>query len=130
MVDGEMRDPHAAATERMPEAVMAPQEMAGGDECPESRPEVRPEAQPETQPGAHPEARPAMRPDRRMLSMLVCPASRTDLIYDAARHELISRVARVAYPIRDGVPVMTRDEARPLDDEELRRLVKRYGVRG
>jgi uncharacterized protein YbaR (Trm112 family) len=62
-----------------------------------------------------------------MLSLLVCPSTRTELIYDAARHELISRAARVAYPIRDGVPVMTPDEARPLNDEELRRLAKRCG---
>ncbi len=67
----------------------------------------------------------APRPDRRMLTMLVCPSTRTQLIYDAARHELVSRAARVAYPIRDGVPVMTPDEARPLDDEELRALAKR-----
>jgi uncharacterized protein YbaR (Trm112 family) len=69
----------------------------------------------------------ALRPDRRMLSMLVCPSTRTELIYDAARHELVSRAARVAYPIRDGVPVMTPDEARPLDDDELRALAKRCG---
>ena len=69
----------------------------------------------------------APRPDRRMLTMLVCPSTRTELIYDAARHELVSRAARVAYPIRDGVPVMTPDEARPLDDDELRALAKRCG---
>ena len=71
--------------------------------------------------------RTAARPDRRMLTLLVCPSTRTELIYDAVHHELISRAARVAYPIRDGVPVMTPDEARPLDDEELRRLAKRCG---
>ena len=43
----------------------------------------------------------------------------------AARQELISTAARLAYPIRDGVPVMTPDEARPLDDDEVRRLAKR-----
>lgn len=68
-----------------------------------------------------------VRPDRRVLTMLVCPSTRTELVYDAARRELISRAARVAYPIRDGVPVMTPDEARPLDDEEVRRLAKRCG---
>lgn len=73
---------------------------------------------------------PAVRPDRRMLSMLVCPSTRTELTYDAAGHELVSRAARVAYPIRDGVPVMTREEARPLDDEELRRLAKQCRSRG
>ncbi|MBO0765077.1 MAG: Trm112 family protein [Hyphomicrobiaceae bacterium] len=67
------------------------------------------------------------RPDRRMLTMLVCPSTRTELIYDAARQELISRAARLAFPIRAGVPVMTPDEARQLDDDELRALAKRCG---
>jgi uncharacterized protein len=68
------------------------------------------------------------RPDRRMLTLLVCPSTRTELIYDATRQELISRAARLAYPIRAGVPVMTPDEARPLEDDELRALAKRYGA--
>jgi uncharacterized protein YbaR (Trm112 family) len=67
----------------------------------------------------------APRTDRRVLGMLVCPSTRTELVYDAARQELVSIAARLAYPIRDGVPVMTPDEARPLDDDELRRLAKR-----
>jgi len=67
------------------------------------------------------------RPDRRMLTLLVCPSTRTDLVYDAVRQELISRAARLAFPIRGGVPVMTPDEARPLDDDELRALAKRCG---
>jgi uncharacterized protein YbaR (Trm112 family) len=71
------------------------------------------------------EAETAGRADRRMLGMLVCPCTRTELIYDAARQELVSRTARLAFPIRDGIPVMTPDEARPLDDEELRALGKR-----
>ncbi|HEY7549834.1 MAG TPA: Trm112 family protein [Hyphomicrobiaceae bacterium] len=69
----------------------------------------------------------AARPDRRMLTMLVCPSTRTELIYDAERQELVSRAARLAFPIRAGVPVMTPDEARPLDDDELRALAKRCG---
>ena len=69
--------------------------------------------------------RPRTRADRRMLSMLVCPRTRTELVYDAARQELISRAARLAFPIRDGIPVMAPDEARPLDDDELRTLGKR-----
>src|SRR5262245_25724344 len=73
------------------------------------------------------EVRAEIRPDRRMLTMLVCPSTRTELIYDADRHEIVSRAARVAYPIRDGVPVMTPDEARPLTDEDLRRLARRCG---
>ena len=71
------------------------------------------------------EAETAGRADRRMLGLLVCPCTRTELIYDAARQELFSRAARLAFPIRDGVPVMKPDEARPLDDEELRALGKR-----
>src|SRR5262245_12365361 len=96
MPGGPEHDPHIATPEGTPEA-LASQE-AGATKA---------------------------RPDRRMLSMLVCPSTRTELIYDAARHELVSRAARVAYPIRDGVPVMTPDEARPLDDEELRAVAKR-----
>jgi len=66
--------------------------------------------------------------DRRVLTMLVCPCTRTELVYDAVRQELISRAARLAFPIRDGVPVMAPDEARPLDDDELRALAKRCGA--
>jgi uncharacterized protein len=54
-------------------------------------------------------------PDGRILEFLVCPVSRGPLQYDAARQELISRAARLAYPIRDGIPVMVPSEARPLD---------------
>ena len=53
--------------------------------------------------------------DRRMLEALVCPATRAQLTYDADRHELISKAANLAYPIRDGVPIMLVDEARKLD---------------
>ena len=53
--------------------------------------------------------------DRRMLEALVCPVSHTTLEYDAERQELISRRANLAFPIRDGIPVMLRDEARVLD---------------
>jgi uncharacterized protein YbaR (Trm112 family) len=60
-----------------------------------------------------------------MLSMLVCPCTRTLLTYDATRQELVSRAARLAFPIRDGVPVMMPDQARPLEDDELRALGKR-----
>jgi len=67
----------------------------------------------------------AARADGNMLGMLVCPCTRTGLVYDAARQELVSRAARLAFPIRDGVPVMTPDEARALDDDELRALGKR-----
>jgi uncharacterized protein YbaR (Trm112 family) len=54
--------------------------------------------------------------DRRMLEALTCPQTQGKLTYDAARQELVSRAAGVAYPIRDGIPVMLIDEARPLAD--------------
>jgi uncharacterized protein len=55
------------------------------------------------------------RTDPRLLELLVCPVTRAELIYDAARQELISRAAKLAYPIRDGVPIMLPEEARPLE---------------
>jgi uncharacterized protein len=54
--------------------------------------------------------------DRRMLEALVCPETHAVLTYDAERQELISRAAGLAFPIRDGIPVMLTAEARPLDD--------------
>lgn len=53
--------------------------------------------------------------DRRMLEALVCPQTHATLEYDAARQELISRSAGLAFPIRNGIPVMLIDEARVLD---------------
>ncbi|WP_300057068.1 Trm112 family protein [uncultured Roseobacter sp.] len=53
--------------------------------------------------------------DRRMLEALICPRSQTVLQYDAERQELISTTANLAYPIRNGIPVMLEDEARVLD---------------
>jgi uncharacterized protein YbaR (Trm112 family) len=53
--------------------------------------------------------------DPWLLSKLVCPLTRTPLRYDAAAHELISDAAALAYPIREGVPVMLVEEARRLD---------------
>lgn len=53
--------------------------------------------------------------DRRMLEALVCPTSQTLLEYDAENQELISRAANLAFPIRNGIPVMLTDEARPLE---------------
>lgn len=52
--------------------------------------------------------------DPRLLEILVCPLSRSTLEYDPTRHELISRTAGLAYPIRDGIPIMLPDEARKL----------------
>jgi uncharacterized protein YbaR (Trm112 family) len=52
--------------------------------------------------------------DPRLLEILVCPLTKTTLEYDAAHQELISRAAKLAYPIRDGIPIMLPEEARPL----------------
>ena len=54
--------------------------------------------------------------DEKLLAILVCPVTRTKLRYDTAAQELISEAAGLAYPIRDGVPVMLPDEARPLNE--------------
>jgi uncharacterized protein YbaR (Trm112 family) len=55
------------------------------------------------------------KPDRRMLEALVCPVSQAVLTYDAERQELISRAAHLAFPIRDGIPVMLVSEAREVE---------------
>ncbi len=54
--------------------------------------------------------------DPKLLEMLVCPLTKGPLSYDAARQELVSKQAKLAYPIRDGIPIMLPDEARPLED--------------
>ncbi len=56
--------------------------------------------------------------DPKLLEVLVCPQSRTPLRYDRERQELISERARLAYPVRDGVPIMLIDEARELGADE------------
>jgi uncharacterized protein YbaR (Trm112 family) len=56
-----------------------------------------------------------IRPDRRMLEALVCPLTQAPLTYDAERQELVSKPAKLAYPIRGGIPVMLVDEARKLE---------------
>lgn len=58
--------------------------------------------------------------DPKLLEILVCPATKGALIYNRERQELISKQARLAYPIRDGIPIMLIDEARKLADDELR----------
>lgn len=55
--------------------------------------------------------------DRKLLEILACPLTKSRLIYDADKQELISEAAKLAYPIRDGIPIMLPDEARELDDE-------------
>lgn len=59
--------------------------------------------------------RPAGKIDPKLLEILVCPLTKTTLEYDADAQELISRAAKLAYPIRDGIPIMLPDEARALD---------------
>ncbi|MFT4045390.1 MAG: Trm112 family protein [Solimonas sp.] len=57
--------------------------------------------------------------DKRLLDILVCPVSKAPLEWRAEQQELWCRASRLAYPVRDGVPVMLEDEARTLGDEEL-----------
>lgn len=57
--------------------------------------------------------------DTRLLELLVCPVTKGSLEYDRERQELISRSARLAYPVRDGIPVLLENEARTLTDAEL-----------
>jgi uncharacterized protein YbaR (Trm112 family) len=55
--------------------------------------------------------------DPKLLEILVCPLTKTGLEYDRARQELISRAAKLAYPIRDGIPIMLPEEARALEEQ-------------
>ncbi|MCE2949834.1 MAG: Trm112 family protein [bacterium] len=60
--------------------------------------------------------------DAKLLEILVCPVTKGSLSYDRARQELLSQGAGLAYPIRDGIPIMLEDEARKLSPEELEAL--------
>lgn len=60
------------------------------------------------------------RADGKLLEILVCPVTKGPLAYDAAKQELISKNARLAYPIRGGIPIMLSEEARELSDDELK----------
>ena len=62
------------------------------------------------------EKRGRRRLDPKLLEILVCPLTKTSLDFDAERQELISRAAGLAYPIRDGIPIMLPEEARKLDE--------------
>lgn len=59
--------------------------------------------------------------DTRLLELIVCPVTKGALEFDREKQELISRSARLAYPVRDGIPVLLEAEARVLTDEELER---------
>jgi hypothetical protein len=56
--------------------------------------------------------------DPKLLELLVCPVTKTRLVYNAEKQELISRAARLAYPIREGIPIMLPDQARELSENE------------
>ncbi|WP_029524920.1 Trm112 family protein [Polaromonas glacialis] len=57
--------------------------------------------------------------DNKLIELLVCPVTKGHLEHDREKQELVSRSARLAYPVRDGIPVMLENEARPLTDDEL-----------
>ena len=63
--------------------------------------------------------------DPKLLELLVCPVTKGPLDFDRERQELISRSARLAYPVRDGIPIMLEVEARTLSDAELEALPPR-----
>lgn len=63
--------------------------------------------------------------DPKLLELLVCPVTKGPLDLDRERQELVSRSARLAYPLRDGIPVLLEEQARTLSDEELERLPRR-----
>jgi hypothetical protein len=57
--------------------------------------------------------------DPKLLEILVCPITRGPLTYDRDRQELISRLAKLAYPVREGIPIMLAEEARALEESEI-----------
>ena len=63
--------------------------------------------------------------DKKLLELLVCPVTKGPLDWDREKSELLSRSARLAYPVRDGIPILLEAEARTLSDEELERLPPR-----
>lgn len=63
--------------------------------------------------------------DPKLLELLVCPVTKGHLDYDRQRQELVSRSARLAYPIRDGIPILLEEQARTLSDDELEQLPTR-----
>jgi uncharacterized protein len=57
--------------------------------------------------------------DTKLLELLVCPVTKGPLTFDRERQELVSRSARLAYPVRDGIPILLENEARVLTDKEI-----------
>ncbi len=60
--------------------------------------------------------------DIKLLELLVCPVTKGPLNFDRERQELLSRSARLAYPVRNGIPILLENEARTLSDEEIAKL--------
>ena len=60
--------------------------------------------------------------DTKLLELLVCPVTKCPLNFDRERQELLSRSARLAYPVRNGIPILLENEARTLSDEEIAKL--------
>ncbi len=60
--------------------------------------------------------------DKKLLEILVCPVTKGPLVYDRKNQELLSRAARLAYPVRDGIPVTLEEEARTITEEEADKL--------
>lgn len=68
--------------------------------------------------------------DRRMLEALVCPVTQAMLTWDADAQELVSKAAHLAFPVRDGIPIMLEGEARPLSAEEVEQMPPRTPLAG
>ncbi|MGB3071804.1 MAG: Trm112 family protein [Ottowia sp.] len=68
--------------------------------------------------------------DPKLLELLVCPITKGPLDYNREKNELISRSARLAYPIRDGIPIMLEGEARQVSEEEIEQMPKRTPLAG
>ena len=66
----------------------------------------------------------ALEMDKKLLDILVCPVTKGKLLYTAGATELISKQARLAFPIRDGIPILLENEARTLSDAEMQALEK------
>ena len=66
--------------------------------------------------------------ETKLLELLVCPVTKGPLLFDRDRQELISRSARLAYPVRDGIPILLESEARTLSEEEIEQLPRRNPV--
>ncbi len=66
--------------------------------------------------------------DSKLLELLVCPVTKGHLDWDKERQELLSRSARLAYPVRNGIPILLENEARPISDEELQALPPRSAL--